>query len=110
ADVVLLPAASRAMAVSVWLPLVAVVVFQDAEYGDARTSAPRFALASLNCTTSTATLSLAAAVTDTVPDTLAPAAGAVIDTVGAVPSSVVKVKSPETARLPAPSRDRTRKW
>src|SRR5580765_7510072 len=27
-----------------------------------------------------------------------------------MPSSVVNVKSPETARLPAASRDRTRKW
>src|SRR5258706_373527 len=35
AEVVTLPAASRATAVSVWLPLVAPVVFQDTEYGEA---------------------------------------------------------------------------
>src|SRR5207248_10821068 len=69
--VVRLPAASRATAESVWLPLAAVVVFHGVEYGAAITSAPRFAPSSLNCTPTTATLSVAAATTETVPDTLA---------------------------------------
>src|SRR5206468_2050332 len=98
----------RATAVNVWLPFVAVVVSHDTEYGDAESSAPRVAPSSLNWTPATPTLSLAVALTVTVLDTVAFAAGAVIETVGAVPSSVVKVKSPEVARLPAASRDRTR--
>src|SRR5438067_2417831 len=106
--VVRLPAASRATAESVWLPLAAVVVFHGVEYGAAITSAPRFAPSSLNCTPTTATLSVAAATTETVPDTLAFGIGAVIETAGAVPSSVAKVKSPEVARFPAASRERTR--
>ena len=92
-----------------WLPFDPVVVFQDTEYGPARSSLPRFAPSSLNWTPTTATLSLAFAVTVTVLDTVAFAAGAVIDTDGATPSSVVKVKSPDVARFPATSRERTRK-
>ena len=107
--VVTLPAASRAMAVSVWLPLATAVVFHDVEYGDAVSSAPRLAPSNLNCTPTTPTLSLALAVTVIVPDTVAPPAGAVTDTAGAVPSSVVNVKLADVARLPAWSRDRTRK-
>ena len=71
-------------------------------------SAPRFVPSTLNCTPFTPTLSLAAAVTLTVPDTVAPAAGAVTETVGAVPSGVVNVKSGDVARLPAASRECTR--
>ncbi len=41
-DVVVFPAASRATAVSVWVPLVADVVFQIVEYGDVVSSVPRF--------------------------------------------------------------------
>src|SRR5205823_1419824 len=106
--VVTLPTASRATAVSVWPPFTAVVVSQAAEYGAVRSSAPRLAPSTLNCTPTTPTLSPAVAVTLIVPDTLAPAEGAVIDTLGAVPSSVVKVKSPDVARLPVASRDFTR--
>ena len=51
---------------------------------------------------------LAAAVTVTAPVTDAPTAGAVTDTVGAVPSLVVTMKSGDVARLPDASRDRTR--
>src|SRR5439155_18551266 len=43
AEVVALPAASRALALSVWAPLGTVVVFQDTEYGATRSSAPRLA-------------------------------------------------------------------
>src|SRR5436309_2656245 len=106
--VAVLPAASRATAVSVWLPLVAVVLSHETEYEVEVSSAPRFAPSSLNCTPATPTLSLAAAVTVTDPVTFAPADGAVIETVGAVPSRVVNVKSPDVARLPAASRDFTR--
>ena len=49
-------------------------------------SAPRFWPSSLNWTPLTPTLSEAVAFTATVPDTVAPAAGAVIETFGAVVS------------------------
>src|SRR5438445_13893084 len=55
-------------------------------YGAAVTSAPRFAPSSLNCTPTTPTLSVALAETVTVPATVAPSAGAVIETVGGVVS------------------------
>jgi len=64
----------------------------------------------LNCTPTTPTLSVALAETVTVPATEAPAAGAVIETAGGVVSegaAVVKVKSPDVARLPTASRDFT---
>src|SRR5205085_1583273 len=61
----------------------------EIEYGAAVSSAPRFAPSSVNCTPATATLSLPVAVTVTVPLTVAPAAGAVTDTVGAVVSGVI---------------------
>src|SRR2546427_2473565 len=72
------PAASRAMAVKLWEPLATRVVFHEREYGAAVTSAPRFAPSSLNCTPTTPTLSVALAETVTVPETVAPATGAVI--------------------------------
>ena len=50
------------------------------------TSAPRLAPSSLNCTPTTPTLSVAVAETVTVPATVAPAAGAVIETAGGVAS------------------------
>ena len=85
--VAVLPAASRATAVNVWLPLEAVVEFQVVEYGVAVSSAPRLTPSSLNCTPTTPTLSVAVAETVTaVPDTVAPLAGAVIATVGGVVS------------------------
>src|SRR5947209_15935339 len=106
------PAASRAMAVKLWEPLATRVVFHEREYGAAVTSAPRFAPSSLNCTPTTPTLSVALAETVTVPETVEPAAGAVMETVGGVlsvpPRSVVNVKSADVARLPAASRDSTR--
>src|SRR5437870_2928816 len=111
AVVAVLPAASRATAVKLWEPLATRVVFQEIAYGAAVTSAPRLTPSSLNCTPTTPTLSVALAETVTVPATVAPAAGAVIDTVGGVVSggaAVVNVPSPETARLPTASRDFTR--
>src|SRR5258708_7076427 len=105
ADVAVLPAASRATAVSVCEALLAVVVFQATEYGAVVTSAPRFAPSSLNCTPTTPTLSDALAPTVVVPDTVAPAAGAVMLTVGGVVSlKTVTVAAAAVAVLPAPSR------
>ena len=84
-EVVLLPAASRALAVRTCVPLVTVVVFQEIEYGVAVSSIPRFTPSSRNCTPTTATLSVALAETVTVPTT-APTLGDVIATVGGVVS------------------------
>src|SRR5436190_1920837 len=107
AAVVVLPAASRATAVSVCVPLVAVVVFHAVEYGLMVSSAPKFAPSTLNCTPATPTLSEALAVTVTaVPATVAPPAGAVTVTVGAVvsPLLTVTVTAADVAVLPAASR------
>src|SRR5258708_8251365 len=72
ADVAVLPAASRATAVSVCEALLAVVVFQATEYGAVVTSAPRFAPSSLNSTPPPPTLSHALALSVFGPDTVAP--------------------------------------
>ena len=101
--VVMLPAASRAMAVNVCDASLAVVVSQDVEYGAIVVSAPRFAPSSRNCTPATATLSDASAVTVTVPESFAPELGAVIPTLGAVVSTVMFVAA-EVVVLPAASR------
>ena len=93
---------------TVCAPLATVVVFHEMLYGATVTSAPRSAPSSLNCTPATPTLSEALAEAVTVPATADPEAGAVIETIGGVRSSVVKVKSPEVARFPAASRDLTR--
>ena len=71
-------------------------------------STPRLAPSSLSCTPSTPTLSAAFAETGVLPETTCPATGAVRETEGAVVSRVGKVRSGETARLPAGSRDLTR--
>src|SRR5207245_4055284 len=113
AAVAVLAAASRATAVRVWVALVAVVVFHERAYGAVVISAPRLAPSSLNWTPTTPTLSEAVAETVTVPETVEPAAGAVMETVGTVVSGgarVVTVTSPETARLPTASRAFTRWW
>src|SRR6185436_13367375 len=71
-----------ATAVSVCEPFASVVVFNDAEYGAVVSSAPRLPPSSLNCTPATPTLSVAVAETAIVADTVAPFAGALIDTAG----------------------------
>src|SRR5438874_7400016 len=107
ADVVELPAASRATAVSVWTPFVVAVVFQVTPYGLVVTSAPRFAPSSLNWTPTTATLSAAFADTAALADTVDPPAGAAIDTVGGVVSLLtVTFTAADVAWLPAASRAR----
>ena len=85
AEVVRLPAASRATAVMVCEALLAVVVFHEIEYGAAVTSTP-LTPSSRNCTPATPTLSEALALTVIVPETLAPEAGEVMLTEGAVVS------------------------
>ena len=69
-DVALLPAASRATAVSVWVPLVAVVVVHDDRVRRRRVLRAEVGAVQLNCTPTTPTLSVAVAVTVTVPDTV----------------------------------------
>src|SRR5437879_13391865 len=74
-------------------------------YGALVTSAPRLTPSSLSCTPTTPTLSVALAETVTVPETVAPAAGAVIDTVGGVVSlKTVTLTAAAVAVLPAASR------
>ena len=86
ADVVELPAASRATAVTVCVPFVKDVVVHEVEYGDEVSSAPRLAPSTLNCTPATPTLSEAVAVSVVEPDTVVPFVGAVMATVGFVVS------------------------
>ena len=66
-------------------------------YGLDVSSAPRFAPSSLNCTPATAPLSVALALTATLPFTVAPWAGAVSETVG----GVVSAEETPVAWLPA---------
>ncbi|OLD53684.1 MAG: hypothetical protein AUI64_05965 [Acidobacteria bacterium 13_1_40CM_2_64_6] len=86
--VVLLPAASLATAVRIWFPLESALVFIEYLYGAALTRAPVLALSTLNCTWATAMLSAAFADIVTVPESVALAAGEVIETVGGVVSAV----------------------
>src|SRR5262245_1541062 len=104
--VVELPAASRAVAASKWSPLATDRVFHETLYGAAVSSAPSGSPSSRNCTPATPTLSDADALTVTVFDTVAPAAGVVSDTVGATVSGLCVVAtafplSPDV--LPVPS-------
>src|SRR6266850_4262761 len=87
AEVVALPAASRATAVRICGPSERVVESQLTVYGAAVSSAPRTAPSRRNWTPATPTLSVALAVTATVPAT-EPAAGAVMATVGGVVSRI----------------------
>jgi hypothetical protein len=74
-------------------------------------AAPVLALSTLNCTLATATLSLALAVRVAAPESVAFAAGDVIETVGGVVSPVVaNVISPLLALALLASVERTRKW
>src|SRR5437870_4732651 len=84
--VVLLPAASRAMALKVCVALVVVVVSQLMLYGATVSSAPRLRPSNWNCTPITPTLSEAVAETVIVPLIAALAAGAVNEIVGGVVS------------------------
>src|SRR5207244_4652942 len=81
--VVVLPAASRAIAVSVWDALLAVVVFQESEYGAVVSSAPRFAPSSRNWTPAPKSVAEAKAVTVVILETVDPTAWAVAGKSGA---------------------------
>src|SRR5687767_8916746 len=102
AEVVRLPAASRATAVRVCEPLVAVVVFQVDEYGAAVTSVPAMP-SRKNCTPTTAVSSAALAVTVIVPDTVSPDAGELMLTVGAAASKRTLLSVLVEAVLPLPA-------
>ncbi len=69
-EIIVFPAASRALAVNVWLPLVVPVVTHETEYGAATSSDPRLTPSSKNCTPATPMLSEALAVTFKVPATV----------------------------------------
>src|SRR5580658_3558301 len=97
--VALLPAVSMATAVRECLPLISVAVLRDTEYGALVSRAPRFEPSTWNCTLATATLSEALAVTVMVPETVAPEAGEVMETLGGVVSALFTVM--ETAELVA---------
>src|SRR5689334_16878475 len=89
ADVVRLPAASRATAVNVCVPFAVSVEFQAMLYGLVVSSAPTLTPSILNCTPATLMLSLAVADTVTaLPEMFAPLAGAVSATVGIIRSGV----------------------
>src|SRR5438046_1260543 len=75
AEAVRRPAASRATAVKVCGPLLALVVFHEVEYGGAVTSGPAFTPSTRNWTPATPTSSEAVAVTLVVPPTFAPDPG-----------------------------------
>jgi len=81
--VVVLFEVSLATAVSVCVPWLTVVVFHEKLYGDAVTALPTLLPSTWNCTLAMPTLELAVALTVTAPETVAPAVGAVIETVGA---------------------------
>src|SRR3989344_3577621 len=100
-EVEVLPAASRAVAVTVWAPLVAAVVFQETLEGEVVSSAERLRPSSLNWTPATETLSDAEAVMLIVPETVVPLLGAVIETVGAVVSLGGGSLPPTPADLPS---------
>src|ERR1051325_5861481 len=86
AEVFTFPAASRATAVTECVPLDAVLVSHEVEYGAVISSAPTLAPSTLNCTPTTPTFADALAVTEVVPVRTAHRPGAVIETVGSVVS------------------------
>src|ERR1700722_17741280 len=81
------PFASLAFARSVWVPFADFVVSQTYLYGEAVNGLPTTVPSSWNCKLAAPTLSVTVAETVTLPDALAPTAGAVMATVrGVVPS------------------------
>src|SRR5439155_26647754 len=90
AAVAVFPAASRATAVRLCVPLAGKVVFQETEYGATVSSAPRLTPSSLNWTPATPTIAEAEVETaPAVPETVPTLAGAVSETVGGVVSRAV---------------------
>ena len=88
-----LPAASKAVPVTVWLPTLADAAFQVAEYGDVA-SLVTSVLSTENSTRATPMLSDAVAARATLPETVAPDAGEVSETV------VARVSPVATTGLP----------
>jgi hypothetical protein len=84
--VVSFPPTSRARADNVCEPFAVEALFQEMEYGAVVSSLPMGDPSSRNCTPAIPRLSLAVADTVTAPVTVAPFAGAVIETVGGVAS------------------------
>jgi hypothetical protein len=103
--VVLTPAVSFAMAFSVCEPLELFAVSQLYVYGATVIGLPTLAPSSWNCTLATPMLLVALAVTVAVPDTVAPLAGAVIDTTGGAVLELFTTNGTPAldAVLPAPS-------
>src|SRR4051794_16603781 len=107
-EVLVLPEPSLAIAVRVCAPLLPAWVSQGTEYGAVVSGEPIVVPSTLNVTLATATLSLALAVTLVVPTTVAPASGAVIDTVGAVESVVAVADASAVAGPTVPAASRAR--
>src|ERR1700730_8767948 len=95
ADVVALPAASRAVAVKICVPFEKGVVSHDRVYGRAVNSAPRSFPSTLSCTPTTLMLSRASAETETVRDTVAFSMGSITAAEGAVMSELVSGMMPK---------------
>ena len=96
-DVVLFPAASLATAVRTRRPSSTVAVFHEMEYGEEVSSDPTSTPSTLNCTPLTPISSDAVADIFTIPETVAPFDGSVIETVGAMVSEEVVTPPPEGA-------------
>src|SRR5205807_2249614 len=103
AEVTVLPAASRAVAVNVCDPSATPAVFHATAYGADVFSAPSGAPSTKNCTPATPMLSAALALTVIVPLTAVPADGAVMAAVGGVLSTVTLTAAEESV-VPAASR------
>ena len=88
AEVAGLPVRSRASAVMSCGPFGTGRLSHWIEYGAVVSALPTSAPSTLNWTDATASSSAAAALTVTLPETVAPTAGAVTETVGAVVSAV----------------------
>jgi hypothetical protein len=95
AEVVVLPAASRARAVRVYDPLLVAVVFQETEYGIV-VSVPISVVPAKKSTATTPMLSEALALTGVASETVAPVAGSVTAAVGPA-VSMVTLNAPDSA-------------
>jgi hypothetical protein len=103
AEVMVLPAVSRARAVRVWEPSVTVVVFQVTEYGAVVSVPISVVVSTKKSTAATPAVSEAVALTGVGPETGAPLAGSVTATVGPV-VSMVTLSAPDGAEgFPAAS-------
>ena len=99
-EVLVFPATSRAVAVSVWFPFEIPIVFHDPEYGEMVSSLPMLEPSSLNWTPVTPMLSLAVAERVTVPEIVP--LGEVRVMVGRVWSGVVVVMGREQEAVVPP--------